>query len=88
MKPGSLRRLKIASVLLKGLAVLSVLLMAVGVVGVIVSGNPNEIPLRELLIMTGLNVCVPFLISALLFYALGGIITLLLTLERNSRSAA
>lgn len=77
----SFRLLEVIAVLFKILAWVVLLLMAVGVVGLLVgsdSDNPLSFPILLNMIFSGL-------VGFLLFFALGEIVRVLLTIERQTR---
>ena len=75
------RLLGIFSILFKVVACATVLTMVIGLVGLFVGGKTQEVPLLPL----ALNMVVQLLVTALIFYALGEIIRILLVIEEQTR---
>ena len=75
------RLLIVFSILFKIIACATVLTMVIGLVGLFVGGKTQEVPLLPL----ALNMVVQLLVTALIFYALGEVIRILLVIEEQTR---
>ena len=70
----------------KTISYLCLFLLAVGMVGIIMAGNPQEVPFKTFLFQIFLNLIVPYTLIALMFYGFGASIQLLLILEERTRA--
>jgi len=70
--------------LLQTLAYLCLFLLAVAIVGILLAGNPEGIPAGQLAFGAFTAIVVPYILSAVLFYAFSAILKLLLVLESRT----